>query len=165
MDAIYAELEAEAIETLQAEGVPRERVELIRSVDLRYVGQFNEVEVPRAEAFHDRHEVLYGYSMPGAPTELINLRLSARGITQKPRLRGSEPGGEDPSAALKGHREAYFDGGFESVGVYDGLKLVNGNVVPGPAIIEQPTTTIVLPADFVASCDEYDNYRVEPKER
>ena len=97
----------------------------------------------------------------GAPTELINLRLSARGITDKPALKGSEPGGEDPSAALKSHRDAYFDGDFQSVPVYDGLKLVNGNVVPGPAIIEQPTTTIVLPPGFTARCDEHDNYRVE----
>ena len=101
MEAIYAELESEALATLASEGVPRERVELIRSVDLRYAGQFNEVEVPRPEDFHARHEALYGYSMPGAPTELINLRLSARGITDKPALQGSEPGGEDPSAALK----------------------------------------------------------------
>jgi N-methylhydantoinase A len=165
MERIYAELEAEALETLAGEGVPRERVELTRSVDLRYAGQFNEVEVPRAEDFHERHEVLYGYSMPGAPTELINLRLKARGITEKPRLQGSQPGGEDPSGALKGHREAYFDGAFASVPVYDGLALVNGNVVLGPAIVEQPTTTIVLPPDFTARCDEYDNYLVEPKER
>ena len=161
MEAIYAELESEALATLASEGVPRERVELIRSVDLRYAGQFNEVEVPRPEDFHERHEALYGYSMPGAPTELINLRLSARGITDKPALQGSEPEGEDPSAALKSHREAYFDGVFETVPVYDGLMLVNGNVVPGPAIIEQPTTTIVLPPGFTARCDEHDNYRVE----
>ena len=50
-----------------------------------------------------------------APTELINLRLSARGITDKPALQGSAPGGEDPSAALKGHRDAYFDGDFVNV--------------------------------------------------
>jgi N-methylhydantoinase A len=63
--------------------------------------------------------------------------------------------------ARKGEREAYFEGAFQTVGVYDGLKLVNGNVVPGPAIIEQPTTTIVLPPGFTARCDEHDNYRVE----
>jgi N-methylhydantoinase A len=165
MERVYGELEAEALATLASEGVPRERVELIRSVDLRYVGQFNEVEVPRAEDFHERHEALYGYSMPGAPTELINLRLSARGITDKPKLQGSAPGGEDPAGALKGHRDAYFDGGFEHVPVYDGLRLVNGNVVSGPAIIEQPTTTIVLPPDFDVRCDAHDNYLVEPKER
>jgi N-methylhydantoinase A len=165
MERVYGELEAEALATLASEGVPRDRVELLRSVDLRYVGQFNEVEVPRAEDFHERHEALYGYSMPGAPTELINLRLSARGITDKPKLEGSDPGGADSSSALKGHRDAYFDGAFERVPVYDGLQLVNGNVVAGPAIIEQPTTTIVLPPDFTARCDAYDNYLVEPKER
>jgi N-methylhydantoinase A len=163
MDGIYSEMEAEARTTLESEGVTR--VQLERSADLRYVGQFNEVEVPRMEDFHARHDALYGYSMPGAPVELINLRLSARGETDKPRFEGSPPGGEDASAALKGHRDAYFDGGFRSVPVYDGLQLVNGNAVAGPAIVEQPTTTIVLPPDFSLRCDAYDNYLVEPKER
>ena len=102
MEAIYAELESEALATLAAEGVPRERVELIRSVDLRYAGQFNEVEVPRPEDFHERHEALYGYSMPGAPTELINLRLSARGITDKPALQGSRARWGGPVGGAQG---------------------------------------------------------------
>jgi N-methylhydantoinase A len=161
VEQLYREMSDTAVETLSSEGVPRDRVELDLTADLRYVGQFNEVEVPRPEDFHTRHEALYGYSMPGAPTELINLRLSARGITDKPALQGSAPGGEDPSAARKGERDAFFDGAFVTVPVYDGLKLVNGNVVPGPAIIEQPTTTIVLPPGFTARCDEHDNYRVE----
>jgi N-methylhydantoinase A len=167
VDRLYADMAATAVETLAGEGVARDRVELAHSADLRYIGQFNEVEVPRegdtVAAFHGRHDALYGYSMPGAPVELINLRVSARGTTDKPRFEGSGYAGEDASAALKDRRRAYFDGEYAEVAVYDGLRLRHGNVVNGPAIVEQPTTTIVLPEDFDLRCDEFDNYLIHPK--
>jgi N-methylhydantoinase A len=171
----YGEMADNARATLATERMSEDRIELEYSADLHYVGQFNEVEVPAGDdltaasldkmvdAFHARHDTLYGYSMPGAPVELINLRVSARGITEKPRFERSEPGGEDPSDAQRATRRAYFDGGFKEVPVYDGLKLVNGNIVRGPAIVDQPTTTIVVPADFDLRCDEFNNYLMHPK--
>jgi N-methylhydantoinase A len=62
-----------------------------------------------------------------------------------------------------GSRKAWFDGEFRELPVYDGLKLVNGNRVDGPAIVVQPTTTIVIPPDFDLICDDYQNYLVFPK--
>ncbi len=173
----YREMVDDARSTLEAEGLPPDRVTTTYSADLRYVGQFNEVEVVGfadgnvsrealdevVAAFHARHDALYGYSMPGAPVELINLRVSARGQTDKPQLGRSPDGGADASGAVRGRREAYVDGEFQTVPVYDGLKLVNGNVVSGPAIVDQPTTTIVVPEDFELACDEYDNYLLHPR--
>ena len=72
-------------------------------------------------------------------------------------------GGEDASAALVGRRPVYFDGKFEETAVYDGLKLQNGNLVAGPAIIEQPTTTIVVTPDHDLVCSEYGDYLMYPK--
>ena len=177
LEAGYRQMVQDARSTLQAEGLPADRVTTTYSADLRYVGQFNEVEVVGfadgdvaqaaldevVAAFHARHDALYGYSMPGAPVELINLRVSARGQTEKPQLGRSPEGGADPAGALRGRREAYFDGGFITVPVYDGLKLVNGNVVSGPAIVDQPTTTIMVPDEFELACDEYDNYLLHPR--
>jgi N-methylhydantoinase A len=149
----------------------------VYTADLRYVGQFNEVEVPAfergaftaaciermVEAFHARHDTLYGYSMRGAPAELINLRVSVIGRTTKPVVSRVPFGGSDASAARAGAREAYFEGAFRPVPVYDGAKLVNGNEIPGPAIVVQPTTTIVVPPDFDLCCDEFNNYLLYPK--
>jgi N-methylhydantoinase A len=177
LEAGYRAMVADARSTLEAEGLPADRVTTTYSADLRYVGQFNEVEVVGfadgevsqaaldevVAAFHARHDALYGYSMPGAPVELINLRVSARGQTEKPQLARSPDGGADPAGALRGRREAYFDGEFATVPVYDGLKLVNGNVVSGPAIVDQPTTTIVVPDGFELACDDYDNYLLHPR--
>jgi N-methylhydantoinase A len=175
LQPLYREMADSARQTLATERVPEDRIELEYSADLHYVGQFNEVEVPAGtdltaagldkmvDAFHDRHDTLYGYSMPGAPVELINLRVSARGITEKPHFERSEPGGEDPSHAQRATRRAFFDGEFREVPVYDGLKLINGNVVEGPAIVDQPTTTIVVPSGFDLRCDEFNNYLMHPK--
>jgi N-methylhydantoinase A len=42
--------------------------------------------------------------------------------------------------------------------VYDGSKLLTGNVIHGPAIIEEPTTTVVIPEGYVTRVDDYKNY-------
>ena len=169
---LYAEMTREAKDTLQAEGIPPDRIKLSYSADLRYIMQYNEVEVPTpssggmnesevavmVDAFNKRHDALYGYSMPGAPVELINLRVSARGITDKPVFERLPYAGEDASHALKGKRRAFFNGEFVDTPVYDGLKMGYGNHVVGPAIIEQPTTTIVVTPDYEVRCDEYGSY-------
>ena len=64
---------------------------------------------------------------------------------------------------LSNQRIAWFNGKFVSTPVYDGLKLQNGHEVKGPAIVQQPTTTIVVPPDFDLKCDEYNNYLMYPK--
>jgi N-methylhydantoinase A len=177
VSGLYRDMAADARQTLGDEGVSDDRIEIDFAADLRYVGQFNEVEVPSSggevtsevldtmvAAFHKRHDTLYGYSMPGAPIELINLRVSARGVTDKPQFSTVEAGGEDPSAAKRGERSAYFEGEFVDVPVYDALRLVNGNVVTGPAIVDQPTTTIVVPPGFQLVCDHYNNFLMHPEE-
>ena len=170
--AIYHDIVDKAMRTLEAENVPAQRAVIEYSADLRYVGQFNEVEVPAfgdgdfsrealsvlAKEFHRKHDELYGYSTPAAPVELINLRVSVRGVTDKPNVETHALHGHDPSAARTGWREAWFDGAYVSTPVYDGLKLFNGNVVAGPAIVVQPTTTILVPDDFELTCDAGNNY-------
>ena len=177
--ALFAEMTQTARDTLQAEAVAAQRVEIKYSADLRYVGQFNEVEVmlPDAgevtaatlrdlcDAFHSRHDGLYGYSMPGAEVELINLRITARGKTTKPAQERHKPQGPGCEQARLGARNAWFDGGFIKTPVYDGLALLSGNRVTGPAIVVQPTTTTIVPPDFMLSCDEYNNYLMYPAGR
>jgi len=174
---LFAEMAAMARETLQSERVPESKTEIKYSADLRYVGQFNEVEVgvpgdgsisaatltQMANAFHARHDILYGYSMEKAPLELINLRITAYGKTFKPKQERYPKGSADPASAHIGTRDAWFDDEFREFAVYDGLKLVNGNEVDGPAIVVQPTTTIVIPPDFNLVCDDYQNYLMYPK--
>jgi N-methylhydantoinase A len=166
----------EATETLRSEGIPDDRTELQFSVDLRYVGQFTEVEVPGSldgsvtaqdvetmtDAFHRRHESLYGFAMAGTPLELINVRLTALGRTDKPELEELAAGGPDADHARKGTREAFFEGAFREVPVYDGLALQRDNRLSGPAIVEQPTTTVIVTPGFDLTSDAYGNYVIQP---
>ena len=163
-----------ALATFREERVSDTDVSLDFSADLRYVGQFNEVEVPGFDSgeadtaawerlvsqFHRLHDERYGYSLPHAEVELINLRLIATGTTKKPKTQKHELGAAAADHARKGERPAWFDNRMVAVPVYDGLALQPGNRLPGPAIIEQPTTTIVLPGDTRLSCDEWGNYEL-----
>lgn len=173
---LFTEMSATAKDTLIGEGVALKAVQLHYSADLRYVGQFNEVEVALKfkskvtdkdiaailDAFHARHEALYGYSMRGAPAELINLRVTARGVTPKPKFARSPKARTKVQKALIGKRNAWF-GKWMKTPVYDGLKMANGHTVAGPAIVQQPTTTIIIPPDYDLRCDEYNNYLMYPK--
>jgi N-methylhydantoinase A len=142
------------------------------AVDLRYVGQFNEVEVPlefrgrvtrkaleqTVRHFQEQHDALYGYSMIGAPVELINLRVTARGLTPKPKFARSPRARGAAARARLGTRSAWFDGKWVRTPVYDGLQLQNGHEIKGPAIVQQPTTTIIVPTDFDLKVDDFNNY-------
>jgi N-methylhydantoinase A len=176
VNKIFQEMAQTAKHTLSSESVQDEDTEISYSADLRYVGQFNEVEVAvpgsgqitesvqqqMCQAFHDRHDALYGYAMQGSALELINLRVTGKGKTDKPRQETYATSTEDASAALIGERQAYFEDRFQTTPVYDGLELQNGNQLVGPAIVVQPTTTIVVPPDFALLCDEYNNYLMYP---
>jgi N-methylhydantoinase A len=174
--ALLAEMERQARATLKAEGIGQAAQRLRYSMDLRYLGQYHEVNVdvsPKMlkdsdwdairELFHERHDALYGYSLreEGTAVELLNLRLGAIGLTRKPAL---ERGPRRPAScahALKGRRSVYVGERFAKVPVYDGDRLVHGNRLAGPAIIESVNTTIVVPRGWSARYDGLGNCLLE----
>ena len=150
-----------------------------RYMDIRYQGQTHEVTVPvrsrtrrltelnlntALAEFHDLHEQLYSFKRPDQPSEVLNVRLDLIGKRETSSLRGEAFGSEDPEEALRGRREAFFlgrDDGFIETPVYDGQKLTPGHLVVGPAIIEEPDTTIVVYPKQEAMVDQYRNYVIE----
>ena len=169
--ATVDEMVTEGRSVLEGEGIPVDRVRLEPALDLRYVKQYHEVTLPAtldevtgpprlkaiASRFHAEHDRLYGYSLEkeGTPLELINVRLSAVGITDKPTSAAGERAGADPSASLKGRRRAYVPetGLFADVPVYNGHTLEPGNRISGPALVEQVNTTLFISGDFDAVVD------------
>jgi N-methylhydantoinase A len=170
MNAILAAMRREGVENLEAERIPAERMRIEAGIDIRYVGQFNEVEVGApeilssddlarlAQRFHEVHDGLYGYSMPGAELEVINIRLSAIGETEKPRMNTFEPDHSDPVLASKGERKTFFAGSWRDTPVYDSDRLGNGHRIAGPALVESPNSTILVPPDYTLVCDAFRNY-------
>lgn len=177
MDALYNEMEAEAFASFDEIGVKHEDVTLARTIDIRYIGQFHEIEVDvdggkisqqatdkATERFAEKHEALYTFSMPDNDTEILTLRLKATTPNAPFHLNEREIGNKDPSAALKLERQCYFNGKAISTPVYDGVKLLSGNVIPGPAIIEETTTTVVVPESYDCMVDKYDGYLLTQRE-
>ncbi len=170
---LYREMEAEASRLLEKEGVPEEQRRFERTMQVRYFGQFREVEVPwpggpinndaiseGLKAFHRKHGDVYGYADETYPIEFVGFGLSAIGNIPRVELKKIERGSKDPSSALKGERDAYFEesGGFVRTRVYDGDKLACGNILKGPCIVEERMTTIVAPPGSELLVDEYGNY-------
>lgn len=177
--SIFRELRAEGEKLLLAEGIAPERIEFVPALDLRYVRQYHEVtvEVPieeiealdfpaMVERFHPRHNRLYGYQLKdeGAPVELINMRLMAVGLTEKPRFFAQDYAGEDSSAAMKGERSVYIptEQAYRPVPVYDAFSLKYGNQITGPAVLEQVNTTIFVTPEYSVLVDRFGSYTLYP---
>jgi N-methylhydantoinase A len=179
---LFYDMEDEANKLLQSERIREDDIQHIYSLDLRYVKQYHEVnviitrkdidegDVERiANQFHPEHNRLYGYSLEeqGTPIELINLRLLSVGKTVKPKFNKEEFEGTDPSHALKKKRDVYLplEEAFAEVPVYDGHKMMCGNRVEGPAVIEQVNTTTFVTPEYNILCDRYGSYTVYLKEK
>lgn len=161
----FASLEDRAREELGDEGLPEERIRLERSLDLRYVGQGYELQVPMQEryvgAFHQLHERRYGYADPQRPTELVNVRVRAVGETDKPPLETRSPGAADASAAFIGEQEMVFDGERLTGTLVERSELEPGNAFAGPALVVEYSTTTVVPPDLTCRVDELGNLVLE----
>ncbi len=164
-EAIFRALEAQAQAQLTREGIPRERWRLARSCDLRYFGQAYELNIGvegvihTAEdlkqigaSFHATHRRTYGHAMEGDPIDVANYRVRAIGLSPEQAWREPPPGEQD---ACKGHRDIYFEGGYQRCTIYERRRLSPGQQVDGPAVIEQAGSTTLLSAGDRARVDRY----------
>jgi N-methylhydantoinase A len=95
--------------------------------------------------------------------QLVTFRIEATGLVRKASFTARPPGPEDAGAAREGVRDVWLPeaGGFVSVPVYARDRLVPGNRIAGPAIVEQmDSTTLVLPG-MAARVDGYENLILE----
>ena len=179
VNAHFAELEERGRTQLHADGITPKEARLTRSADIRYKGQINEVEVPVPPGaldeaalaqlvgdFHRRYETVYGRGagFREARVEIVTYRVRASAVSAKPRIVAAGEGDRAPSAdARAGTRPVYWSelGDFDATPVFWGGKLVAGNVVAGPAIIQAPDTTIVVHPFESARVDAYGNVLID----
>lgn len=165
LEAQFKALEDEGRKALLDSGIALDRIAFERAADMRYVGQEHAVavgmpadvgdEAARAEVkrrFDEAHNLRYSHSAPEESADIVSLRVSAIGRLTKP-VFPQIPKGDatPPKAARRGERLVNFDAaGTLSAPVYDRARLLQGNVIPGPAIIEEiASTTVVEPGDLV----------------
>ena len=169
---MFERLETRARQALDTDRVPPDARRLLRTADLRYRSQTYTVNVAVPDQsigdatidvvvdnFHRKHEALYTFKSEGAAVELVNLRLRGVGIIRRPDFAHGAKGGPSPEGALTARRAVCFDGGAEPVDctILDRSRLVPGNVVSGPAIVEQLDSTTVIPPDMVGTVDRFRN--------
>ena len=84
----------------------------------------------------------------------------------KPVLKEQLYEGKDASKHLKGKREVFFEeaAGFVATPLYDGDAMMYGNLVKGPAVVEQKTTTIVVPPDHTLEVARYGDFLMQVSE-
>ena len=160
-----------AEDEMKAEGFTPHQLKVNRSLDMRYEGQSyelniscftekhdrpNEIEA-LVEEFHAAHAQRFGYARTDAPVEVVNLRLTAIGETDKPLIQALPVVGADASEAFTVQNPVIFEGETLPTGFYRREALRPGNRIVGPAIVTEFSATTVVPPDFSAVVDAYQN--------
>ena len=171
LEPLFKETEAEAIASLTAQGVPAGDGVLERQFELRYLGQEHSLMVTVGStldagavrtAFDEVHHARYGHTMSN-PLQILNLRVRGIGRTSRPELPLAGKGGE---ATPRTHRDAYDFGtrAVASFAVYDRSDLKAGNTFPGPALVDEGTSTTVVPSGQRVTVDDHGYLLVTLKE-
>jgi N-methylhydantoinase A len=154
LDQVLGEMATTGRRLLAEENVAPERMTIIEEAELCYVGQNyplrlvvpadrRDVFATLEAAFHRRHRELYGFASPGEATMIVNLRVTALGRVERPKLQRLAAGHGDPAGALKSRRRVVFDVAHDCP-IYARDLLKAGDRIAGPAIIEQMDTTTVI---------------------
>ena len=172
---LYAEMEKAALRSLSRAGFKAGDIEPQRIAYLCYPGQTFDMPIPLTgdgaftrhsrdamiEAFHRVHEELHTYASRDQTPILRAVSIQATARTAKPRMPRLASSSKPPTAAQKGRRKAYFEGKWQQTPVYDGALLRARQTVKGPAIIEEPLTTVVVYPGQKARLDALGNYHLE----
>jgi len=167
----YDGLRAELAEWLARHGAGAGPAVFRHAADMRYVGQSYEIEVPVepawlvpgggaaiVAAFHQAHERAFGHADAQAPAEIVNLRVQLRAQRARVPLREIAAGAVAPEP--RGSRAIWLDGKSADARVFDRDALGRGARLAGPAIVEQPDTTVLVPAGHTAEVDRFGNLLV-----
>src|SRR5437667_199363 len=161
VERLFVQMEDRGREMVLATGMPASSVRAERRAEMRYKGQFHDIEVPLPtrlhhgvvpairERFDAEYARLFGLALDGYPVQVLNWRVLVSAPGAKVDLRGSSDGATSPEQALKRRRSTYLPDGrsFVDVPVYARAHLTEHSI-DGPAVIEEAeATTLLWPGD------------------
>ncbi|MEA2445409.1 MAG: N-methylhydantoinase [Thermoleophilales bacterium] len=172
VEAVFADLEATAHETLASEGFAADAVQTTRIVDMRYADQSYEEQIVVAPApsltvetlgdmFQTAYKRRYGYQRDVSMCEVVNLRVTATGTVAKPSLANRNGDGGD---AVKDTAPVHFGGTAVEGRIIDRSLLSEGDAVEGPAVVEEYSSTGVVPPGWRGHVNEFGALVLERKE-
>jgi N-methylhydantoinase A len=168
-------LEYRARKLLAEENVPEDRIVLERAADLRYEGQSYELTIPIKQTgnldqgdvaqliadFHNWHDKIYAYQDPAELVEFISLRLAAIGKVPELEFHNrlvESDGQESSEPRPKSERPVYFPAtGFGQTRIYERDQLQPGSHFTGPCLVEESTSTTVIPPGWSVRTDAFGN--------
>ena len=167
--AVLAEMATQTRAELQSDGVADNDISSAFEIDVRYAGQAFEVpltitpEVLQADGvdgiikrFDEEHLRLFTFNMD-TPHEIVNLRAVALGRSLDLPAAALAKGNGDPSAAKMRDHTLWMDGREHAAVIYDRVKLRQGDVIPGPAIVVEMDSTTLVETGCVATVDAVGN--------
>jgi N-methylhydantoinase A len=178
LNAMFVDFERQALTRLIG-GANRDDVTFERCLEMRYFGQAWKLKIPVPDGplsdknilqlqdrFHQAHERSYGYFVRGEPIEIVNISLTAVARVSKPQLRRVGEGDKSSVRAQKSIRPVYFreTGGLVDCPVFDRYQLLQGNVVMGPAVIEEVDSSTVVSPGYVAEVVSFGILTLRPAE-
>ena len=173
LEGLYRDMAEQGRAALARSAITPDDVIFTRYADMRYVGQEHAVTVTLTHemferqdraaikrAFDAEHAQRYGTSAPNEPADLVSLRLTIAGTMSKPPAPHARSGRQEaPPDALRTHRHVHFRerGGVVSTPVYVRTRLLAGNRIDGPALIEEHASTTVLAPGDRCTVDRFGN--------
>ncbi|TKK91544.1 hydantoinase/oxoprolinase family protein [Herbidospora galbida] len=162
LEGRFGEVEAEAVASLKEQGIPADLAILERQLELRYLGQEHTLTVPVGRdldaetvrvAFEELHRARYGHAMDNR-LQILNLRVRGIGRAERPELTRPPRREKDLAPA---YRRAYDFGTrtLTSFAVYDRADLAPGDTFAGPALVDEGTSTTVVPSGQRVEVDEF----------
>lgn len=178
LQAIWEDLKNNVIEEFKNAGIPKENVRFEFGCHMMYQGQLNDIEVASpvskfetaedwdklTEAFEKLYSKVYHESAQSSEFGFTITTATVKGVTDvtKPKIPTEELQGETPpSKSLKGTRNMYWRDGWVSAQIYEMAELRAGNKIHGPAIIEDPATTFIVPPGYWTYLDQHRIFHLE----
>ncbi len=154
----------------EEEGLSVDELLIFHYADIRYKGQEHTVKVPIKtgiikkedvpsiiEKFHVYHERTYSFRLPDSPIEMVNFHGVGIVKVKRPAIREVEEGNLSVDDAIKEQRNVFIHGDFVEMPVFDRSKIPVEKRVEGPAIIEDPTSTVLVLEGQELLRDRYGN--------
>ena len=163
----FRSLDREGRKAMEAEGFATAKIRIERRLDLRYAGQVYELSVPAAgdfvAAFHRAHEARYGYHDAKRTVEIVNLRVRATGVTEKPGLRKIESTRRGAALPKRGAIDCVLDGRRCRAASIARDDLRAGDSFSGPVVISEYSATTLVPRGWTGRVDAYGQILLTPK--
>ncbi len=164
----FAAMQASGDAWLDSENIPLARRRFERVIDARYKGQNHEVpvrlagEAPQRDAFtrafEEAHRREYGYDIQGRAIEVVNCRVKAVGMIDRPQSAFTGP---NVAAQPKSLRQVHFDDGWRDTPIFDRSALPIGARITGPAVIDEMSATTLVPPGSEVTVDRTGNLLLE----